>query len=112
MMGPSNTDHHFGHPAPLAHGVTPTRFEPNEVISTDELLEERISGKINQAFPNQTVQVLVDHDRIIVTGVQTDDEPTAKKIREAVGKMDHKRKLVIVKEDVFTMYRKAHDQIH
>ncbi|MBM7663052.1 hypothetical protein JOC85_003878 [Bacillus mesophilus] len=107
MMGPSNTQSQ--HTSPLSPGVTPTRFEPNEVISTDELLQERISGKINQAFPEQEVQVLVDRDRIIVSGVKTEDEPTAKIIREAVGNMSHRRKLVIVTEDVFDMYRRAHE---
>jgi hypothetical protein len=109
MMGPSNTQ--FKQTSPISPGVTPTRFEPNEIISTDELLQGRISGKINQAFPDQDVHVLVDQDRIIVSGVLTEDEPTAKKIREAVGKMSHRRKLVIVNEDIFDMYRKAHENI-
>jgi hypothetical protein len=111
MMGPTSTGNHFQRNSPLTHGVTPARFEPNEVILTEELLQNRISGKINQAFPNQNVRVLVDNDRIIVSGVQTEDEPTAKIIRHAVGKMSHRRKLVIVTEDVFEMYNQAHDKI-
>ncbi|WP_456275303.1 hypothetical protein [Bacillus sp. AK128] len=110
LMGPTNADHPY-QPSPLAHGVTPARFEPNEIISTDGLLENRIGGKINQAFPNENIHVLVDQDRIIVSGVPTDDKPTAKVIREAVGKLSHRRKLVIVNEEVFNMYKQAHDKI-
>ncbi|WP_246939426.1 hypothetical protein [Bacillus pinisoli] len=113
MSGPTQSDHNFHYPSSsVSHGVTPSKYEPNEIISTDKLLEERISGKINQAFSDQTIQVLVDRNRIIVSGVPTDDEQSAKRIRAAIGNMSHKRKLIIVEKDVFNMYKKAHENIN
>jgi hypothetical protein len=116
-MGPTppystTTEYSSRHPSPLSHGPTSVHFEPNETISTDELLQDRIKGKIKQAFPDKEMNVLVDRDRIIVSGLPTDNEPTAKRIREAVGKLSNKRKLVIVTEDVFRMYHEAHEKKH
>jgi hypothetical protein len=116
-MGPNppystNPNYTSRHLSPLSHGPTSVHFEPNETISTDELLQDRIKGRINQAFPDKEMNVLVDQDRIIVSGLPTDNEPTDKRIREAVGKLSNKRKLVIVTDDVFRMYHDAYEKNH
>ncbi len=94
--------------SPDSRGTKTVHFEPNDAIFTDELLEDQIKGKIGQVYPDFSPDVIVDGDRIIVSGLDSENEAISQGIRKAVGKLSEGRKLVIVTEDVFRMYDKSH----
>ncbi|MFZ3587727.1 hypothetical protein ACOI1C_00325 [Bacillus sp. DJP31] len=96
------------HASPLSHNSKAVHVEPYDAISTDKLLENQINGKIKQEFPSLTTDVLVDGERIIVSGFHKEDEETSQGIRKAVGQLSKGRQLVIVTDDVFRLYEKSH----
>ncbi len=86
-------------------------FQPNEVISTDELLENQIRGKIKQYFPTYTSDVIVDGNRIIISSLYSEDDQKTKGIRNVVGKLGKGREIIIVTDEVFGIYRNTQNKI-
>jgi hypothetical protein len=103
---PSDTNREYGafQGTGLSHGPQPVRFEPNETISVDNLLADRIKGKIKQALPDEDVKVLVNRNRIIVSSPRRENEEITGQIRRAVGKTSEGRSLVVVTDEVFQLY--------
>lgn len=99
------------HNSPLSHSSENIYFEPNDVISTDDLLEKQINGRVRQTYPNLLTDVIVDGNRIIISSIDSQNETMNQGIRKAVGKLSHGRKLIIVTDDVFQTYRKSQIKI-
>jgi hypothetical protein len=110
LASPSDSHRHeegFLERTALSHSPKHVRFDPNETIFVDNLLADRIKGKIKQALPNEDVKVLVTGNRIIVSSPKRDNEEIAGQIRRAVGKASEGRSLVVVTDEVYQLYKDA-----
>jgi hypothetical protein len=95
------------HGTVLSHGPKPVHFDPNETISVDNLIADRIKGKIKQALPDEDIKVLVTRNRIIVGSSRRENEEIAPQIRKAVGKSSEGRSLVVVTDEVYHLFKNA-----
>ncbi|MBM6618030.1 hypothetical protein [Bacillus suaedaesalsae] len=94
-------------PTALSHAPRSVGYEPNDTLSMDHLLAGRIKGKIKQALPNEQVKVLVDGNRIIISSPNRENEEVVKQIRHSVGDLSNGRSVIVVSEDVYTLYDKG-----